>query len=133
MWSYEMLKMLSIDSLCLRENQNPILFCQNSLWNSPKSSILYVGTKAHSELPWLFPECLFCTSGVCLTYFIPRSASPGMCWGICFWVPFPLAPGVRLGRSLVPAWTQELRRLHSRDITLACLAWIWLHLIWFVA
>lgn len=38
----------------------------------------------------------------------------------------PLAPVLRLGHSLVPKWTQELRRLHSRDTTLVCLAWIWL-------
>lgn len=122
--SWQMFKMLSIDSFFLRENQNqnPILIRQNSLWNCPKSNILHFGTKAHSELPWVFPECLFCTSGLCLTHFIPRSASPGMCCSISFWVPFPWHLGwdwdIRLSQHELKSW---------EDCTVQISLWLVLH------
>lgn len=131
--SWQMYKMLSIDSLCLGENQNPTHFLQNSLWNSPKGHILHFGTKAPSEVPWLFPECLFCPSGVCLTHLIPRSARLGICGSVCFWVP---SPGTRAetGTFACPSMDPRAEKIsqYRYHSSLSCLN-IVANLIWFVS
>lgn len=101
--SWQMFKILVLTLLCLRENQNPILFLQNSLLNCPKSHILHFGTKAASELPWLFPDCLFCTSGVCLTHLKVSQTRDVLQHLLLSYLP--LAPGdIRLSQHKLKSW-----------------------------
>lgn len=85
-----------------KQNQKTPPFFKAIFESLQKVAFLQLGTKAHTELPWLFPYCGFRTPGACLIILIPKSARPAMCLSICSWVPFPLETGLSLGHSLVP-------------------------------
>lgn len=131
--SWQMFKILSTDSLCLRENQNktPTLFSKRSLkvfknehfavrhqgsrWIAlavSRLQILRIQGMSHNAHPKVSQ-----TRDV-LERLLPSSLPPGN-WD-------------KTGTFAVPTWSQQLRRFHNADVTLAYLVWLWLHLIWFV-